>query len=238
MTRLIAQLHPWNVSPKEAVEIQRRLASQVRLEPLTRMPRWIAGADLAYFTPETAVAAIVVLDAESLQVVEEAFAICEVHFPYIPGLLSFREVPAVIEAWKRLKIEPDILMLDGQGIAHPRGFGIASHVGVIVDKPTIGCAKSRLVGIYREPNQIAGASSLLLRSGVKRGPKGEEVIGAVVRTRSHVRPVFVSPGHRIDLEGAVRVTLATVKKYRIPEPTRLADQFAARVKGEWAKRAA
>src|SRR5262249_30863853 len=155
-------------------------------------------------------------------IVERVSAVTETHFPYVPGLLSFREAPALLDAFAKVESEPDVVMLDGQGIAHPRRMGIASHIGLWLDRPCVGCAKSKLYGRYEEPSAAAGSSSPLTA--------GQQVIGEVVRTKDHVNPVFVSPGHRIDLKGAVQVVLASVRGYRLPEPTRLAHQFVNEVR--------
>lgn len=161
-------------------------------------------------------------DSFAFELVETVSATQETKFPYIPGLLSFREAPACLEAVRKLTTEPDLFMIDGQGVAHPRRLGLASHLGLFLDKPTIGCAKSRLIGTFEEPGGDRGAYSLLR--------DGDEVIGAVVRTRSRVKPIFVSVGHRCTLEDAIRLTLACATRYRIPEPTRLAHQAVSRLK--------
>jgi deoxyribonuclease V len=218
--------HRWSVTPRQAIEIQRRLAPRVRRTPLTRPVRLVAGLDMA-FSPDggQCIAGVVLWDLQDRTVVEEHVITRPVRFPYVPGLLSFREAPAVIAALRKLRHGPDCLMCDGHGLAHPRRFGIASHVGVLVDVPTIGCAKSRLTGEHREP-AVRRGSSVTLRDG-------GEPIGTVLRTRDGVKPVYVSIGHRIDLPGAERVVLACAVGYRIPEPTRLADQLVARAKREW-----
>ncbi|MDQ3813226.1 MAG: deoxyribonuclease V [Armatimonadota bacterium] len=208
-------LHEWTLSQNEAVALQQRLRAQVRIVPLDRPVHTIAGADISFnkFSP-TIYAGIVVLSLPDLKVVEEAGVVSETHFPYIPGLLSFRETPAVLEAWAKLKTEPDVVMLDGQGIAHPRRFGIASHVGLLLNRPTVGCAKSLLVGQYEEPDAERGSWSLLRHRS--------ETIGAALRTKTNVQPVYISPGHLIDLAGAMRLALQCDGGYRIPEPTRRA----------------
>lgn len=209
------QLHDWNLTPREAVELQKRLRDEVRIAPLAREIKTIAGADISFnkFEP-TVYAGIVVLSFPELEVIEEAGVVSETNFPYVPGLLSFRETPSVLEAWSRLKTEPDALMLDGQGLAHPRRVGIACHVGLLIERPTLGCAKSVLVGKYEEPQKERGAWTKLIHK--------DEVVGAALRTKRNVQPVFVSPGHLIDLEGALDVTLRTDGGYRQPEPTRRA----------------
>lgn len=209
------QLHDWKVSPREAVELQKSLRERVRLVPLAKKIGTIAGADISFnkFEP-TVYAGIVVLSLPSLEVVEEVGVVSETKFPYVPGLLSFRETPSVLEAWAKLKTEPDAVMFDGQGIAHPRRVGIASHVGLLINRPTLGCAKSVLVGKYEEPDAERGSWTELIDKG--------EVVGAAVRTKTNVQPIYVSPGHLIDLQGAIELTLACNGGYRQPEPTRRA----------------
>jgi len=209
------KLHEWDLTPREAVELQKRMRGSVRVEPLGRKVETIAGADISFnkFDP-TIYAGIVVLRLPSLEVVEEVGVVSESRFPYVPGLLSFRETPSVLEAWAKLKTEPDALMLDGQGFAHPRRFGIACHVGLIINRPTLGCAKSVLVGKYEEPSAERGSWSPMVDKG--------ETVGAALRTKNKVQPVYVSPGHLIDLPGAVELTLSCDGGYRQPEPTRRA----------------
>ena len=209
------QLHGWNLTPKEAVGLQKRLRERVRIEPLKKRIETIAGADISFnkFSP-TVYAGVVVLRLPSLEVVEEAGVVSESKFPYVPGLLSFRETPSVLEAWAKLKTEPDALMLDGQGLAHPRRVGIACHVGLIIKRPTLGCAKSILVGKYEEPPPERGQWSPMVDKG--------ETVGAALRTKTRVQPVYVSPGHLIDLAGAVELALRCDGGYRVPEPTRRA----------------
>ncbi len=213
------QLHDWNLAPREAIELQKSLRERVRLAPLgARHVETVAGADISFNKfSETIYAGVVVVRLGSLEVVEEVGVVSETRFPYVPGLLSFRESPAVLEAWAKLKIEPDAVMFDGQGIAHPRRVGIASHVGLLIDRPTFGCAKSVLVGKYEEPPTERGEWSPLVDKG--------ETIGVALRTKRGVQPIFVSPGHLIDLEGAINLTLACDGGYRQPEPTRLAHHL-------------
>lgn len=212
-------IHDWNLSPLAAVQMQHELRARIRIEPLSAPIETIAGADVSFnkFSP-LIYAAIVVLHVPSLTIIEEAEAVTEIKFPYVPGLLSFREIPALLEAWAKLKIEPDAVMLDGQGIAHPRRMGIAAHFGLCVDRPTLGCAKSVLVGTYEQPPPERGAWMPMTHQG--------EIIGAALRTKTNVGPVFVSPGHRLDLAGAVAMTLQCGGGYRIPEPTRHAHNRA------------
>jgi deoxyribonuclease V len=211
------QLHEWSLAPREAVELQKRLRGQVRLAPLKKKIETIAGADISFnkFDP-VVYAGVVVLRLPTLEVVEESGVVSETKFPYVPGLLSFRETPSVLEAWARLKTEPDALMLDGQGYAHPRRFGIACHVGLLIERPTLGCAKSVLVGRYEEPGEERGSRAPLV------DPKTGETIGAALRTKTRVQPIYVSAGHLIDLDDAVKLTLRCDGGYRQPEPTRRA----------------
>jgi deoxyribonuclease V len=215
------KLHDWDVSPAQAVELQKRLRSQVRLQPLNSPVRFVAGCDISFNKFSDAIyAGIVVLELPGLEVIDRAGVATQTDFPYIPGLLSFRETPALLEAWEKLTVAPDVVMLDGQGLAHPRRFGIACHVGLLTGAPSLGCAKTVLVGKYDEPGERAGSYSLMVHKG--------ETVGAAVRTRDRVSPVYISPGHLIDLPGAIDVALRCVRgypdkpKYRIPEPTRLA----------------
>lgn len=209
------QLHEWDLTPREAVELQKRLRERVRIEPLRKRVETVAGADISFnkFDP-TIYTGVVVLRLPTLEVVEEVGLVSETKFPYVPGLLSFRESPSVLEAWAKLKTEPDAVMFDGQGLAHPRRVGIACHVGLIVKRPTLGCAKSVLVGKYEEPGEERGAWSPLVDKG--------ETVGAAVRTKRRVHPIYVSPGHLIDLEAAIDLALRCDGGYRQPEPTRRA----------------
>jgi deoxyribonuclease V len=209
------QLHEWSLTPREAVELQKRLRERVRVAPLRKKIETVAGADISFnkFDP-VVYAAVVVLRLPSLEVVEEAGVVSETKFPYVPGLLSFRETPSVLEAWAKLRTEPDAVMFDGQGLAHPRRVGIASHVGLIIDRPTLGCAKSVLVGKYEEPAPERGAWTPMVDKG--------ETVGAALRTKTRVQPIYVSPGHLIDLAGAIDLTLRCDGGYRQPEPTRRA----------------
>jgi deoxyribonuclease V len=222
------QLHDWTVTPREAVELQKSLRERVRLAPLKKRIETIAGADISFNKfSSTVYAGIVVLRLPQLEVVEEVGVVSETSFPYVPGLLSFRETPSVLEAWSKLKTEPDAVMFDGQGIAHPRRVGIASHVGLLIERPTLGCAKSVLVGKYQEPEAQRGHWTELVDKG--------EVVGAAVRTKNNVQPIFVSPGHLIDLEAAIRLTLECDGGYRQPEPTRRAHLLVnALRRGEYA----
>jgi deoxyribonuclease V len=218
-------LHRWDLSVAEALALQERLRPLVgRGEALALdQIRMVAGLDAAYWEDGgigRGRAAAVVLSFPDLEVVERATADTEVAFPYVPGLLSFREAPALLAALERLTTRPDVLLCDGQGYAHPRRFGLACHLGLYLGRPSIGCAKTRLIGTHDEPGPDRGDSAALM--------DGVEEIGAVVRTRARTRPVYVSVGYRIDLPTAVAVVLRCARGYRLPEPIRLADQLAGR----------
>jgi deoxyribonuclease V len=181
----------------------------------------VAGADIAYDPRrDRLLAAVLVFRLPGLDLVETSQVARQVRFPYVPGLLSFREAPPLLEAWDRLTRKPDLLVCDGQGIAHPRGLGLASHLGLLIGVPTIGCAKSRLVGAHDAVGSRRGDRTPLRYEG--------KVVGAVVRTRTRVRPLYVSPGHLIGIPAATRWVLELCRGYRLPEPTRLADQFVGR----------
>ncbi len=220
-------LHAWDLSTAEARALQLELAARVDSKRPLGPYRTIGGADVSYnkYSP-TLFAAVVVLRADTLGVIDRAGVIARAGFPYVPGLLSFREAPAVIEAFEKLSVCPDVLICDGQGIAHPRRLGLASHLGLWLEIPTIGCAKSHLFGKYDEPGPERGDWSPMT--------DGDETIGAVLRTRARVKPLFVSPGHLCDLEGAIETVLALSPKYRQPITTRLAHNFVneLRLKGE------
>lgn len=215
MTRMTQ--HSWNLSPREAVALQRDLASAVRLEPFPGDPRLVGGCDVSMnrFAAH-GFAGFVTLSFPSLEPVDHAVVEGAIPFPYVPGLLSFREIPMLLPAWERLGTKPDLILVDGIGVAHPRRLGIASHVGVLLDLPTIGCAKSVLTGTYEEPGIEAGSWSPLVDT------KTGERIGTALRTKRGVKPMFVSPGHRVTHDDAVRIVLACVRKHRLPEPTRAA----------------
>jgi deoxyribonuclease V len=212
-------LHRWDLSPEEAVALQQELRARVREAPSIPLEaiHTIAGIDASY--KDIARAAVVVFSYPTLEVLDSAIGTHPSSFPYIPGLLSFREAPAVLDAIGRLRVSPDLLMCDGQGIAHPRRFGIAAHLGVYLDKPSIGCAKSRLTGRYAEPGPNRGDQSPLVDRG--------ETIGVVLRAKARTNPLFISIGYRIDLETAVRVVQDCLRGYRLPEPTRAAHNLAA-----------
>jgi deoxyribonuclease V len=218
------ELHPWHVSATEAQRIQQRLRRHIQVGTYVRDIRYIAGADIA-IAPATSTiyAGVVVLDYATLAVVERKSLVSSTDFPYIPGLLSFREAPALLQVFADIETIPDVVVFDGQGIAHPRGLGIASHMGLLLDVPAIGCAKSRLTGRYEEPPPTRGAYTPLY------GGHGQ-VLGAVLRTKDRTRPVFVSVGHKIELSQALDILLHCHRGYRIPEPTRLADQYVGTIR--------
>jgi deoxyribonuclease V len=216
----------YNPLYQEALAIQRELQKCVITQNGFREINTIAGVDLAQTQEgKQLICGIVVYSFPELIEIERTSAIVRVVFPYIPGLLAFREGPAIIGTVKQLKTKPDVLMVDGQGIAHPRGCGIASYVGVILDIPSIGVAKKRLYGNFDEPGEMKG-------DWTKLSSHTGEPIGAVVRTKNNTRPVFVSIGHKVDLKTSIRVTLRCANGFRIPEPTRQADIFVARLKSE------
>ena len=245
--------HRWDVTPMEAREIQERLREKWEGGDRLGEIRTVAGLDAAFVLmgsqalgdkvsrwkrlqeANQAIGCAVVyriLDgkgahpgmAVSLEEIERAYAVVPLEFPYIPGLLSFREIPALLAALGKLKVKPDVLFCDGQGYAHPRRFGLAAHLGVWLDRPAIGCAKSILIGEHGELGKKAGSWAALV------DPKKGEWIGAALRTRDGVKPVYVSQGNRVSLQTAIRMTLAVSDGFRIPRPTREADRFAAEVK--------
>ena len=208
-------LHSWRVSYREAVAIQESCRAQVRIEPLAQPVRLVAGADVAYSRRSHRMyAAAVLVRLPSLEVVELAEWYGRATFPYIPGLLTFREITPLLEAFRRLRMQPDALLFDGQGLAHPRRFGLACHGGLLFDRPSVGCAKSRLVGEHGKVGAERGSSAVLTYQGTG--------VGTVLRTRRGVRPVYVSPGHLVDRSSAVELVLACTGRFRIPEPIRLA----------------
>lgn len=217
-------LHPWNLTPTQAVALQRELAGRIELrDALPGAVRLAAGVDVSSARFGSAVhAAVVLYDLEAGAVVEIATATAPAAFPYVPRLLSFRELPVVLAACRRLQSVPDVVLVDGQGIAHPRRLGIASHLGLWLDLPTIGCAKSRLCGTHAEVGPRRGDAVPLLLEGVE--------VGRVVRTRDRIRPLYVSPGHRVAIERAVQVVLACGGGYRLPEPTRQAHVESNRLR--------
>lgn len=219
------RLHSWAVTPKQAVQIQRKLADRVIRRGVVRPLRTVAGCDAA-FSPQDdlCIAGVVVWDVRAGRVVEQHVIRRKLGFPYVPGLLSFREIPALMQAVAKLQSEPDVFLFDGQGFAHPRRFGLACHAGVLLDRPAVGCAKSVLVGEFEMPDPKRGSLTPLIHKG--------ERVGTALRTRDGVRPVYISIGHRVSLRTAGRIVLRCACGYRLPEPTRLADRLVAAAKSQ------
>lgn len=212
----IRKIHPWKVDVKEAISIQRQLVSSIILEPPEQKIELIAGCDVSASKGDDNIhAAAVVFEFSTMRVVERSYARGKATFPYVPGFLSFREGPVLLSAFEKLSLCPQAVLLDGQGIAHPRGVGLASHLGLFLDLPTVGCAKTRLVGDYAPVGENVGDFSPLIFE--------TREVGAVLRTKPNVKPVFVSPGHRMDLKTGVELVLRSLRGYRLPEPTRQAD---------------
>jgi len=212
--------HPWDLTPKAAIALQQQLRQHVVVADRFGEVHRIAGVDVGFEKRNTVTrAAVAVLEFPSLRLIEYAIAREPTRFPYVPGLLSFREVPTVLAALERLSALPDMLLCDGQGIAHPRRLGIASHLGVLLDLPTIGVAKSRLVGSHAEVGEEKGAWQPLEDKG--------EVIGCVLRSRSRVKPLYISPGHRLGIDSAREWVMACLTRYRLPETTRWAHRLAS-----------
>jgi len=214
-------LHPWSVDVDEALRIQEDLRKRILLKKTFSEVRTIGAGDAAYSKDENLFfGAIVVLSFPRLERVDVATANGEIKFPYIPGFFSFREGPILIKCFRKLKVKPDLMIFDGHGINHPRGIGLASHMGLWLDLPSIGCAKTPLSSKeFRFPKPSKGSCELIRREGKE--------VGAILRTRKNVKPVFVSPGHRIDLLTSIQFILATCRGFRIPEPLRLAHQVAS-----------
>ncbi|MEH2393740.1 MAG: deoxyribonuclease V [Nostoc sp.] len=217
----IYQDHAWPSTLEEAIVIQEKLRDQVITEDqLQEAIQYVAGVDMGFEADGTiSRAAVAVLSFPDLQVIETSLAHRPTTFPYIPGFLSFREIPAVLDALEKIKTTPDMILCDGQGIAHPRRLGIASHLGLLIDMPTIGVAKSRLVGKYEELPEPKGSRQPLIYNG--------ETVGAVLRSRTGVKPLYISSGHRISLPTAIDYVLRCTPKYRLPETTRIADKLAS-----------
>ncbi|MCX7794367.1 MAG: deoxyribonuclease V [Thermodesulfovibrionales bacterium] len=204
----------WPSEADEARRLQKELSERVRIEPFKKTLRYIAGADASYLG-EKIIGAMTLFSYSDMRLLEEVWAVEKIGFPYIPGLLSFREGPVLLKASKKLTLKPDLILFDGHGICHPERLGIASHMGVILDIPTIGVAKSLLIGEYKEPGSKRGDRSYIYIDG--------EIRGVALRTRSHTKPIFVSPGHMVGLEDSIDIVLNCCKKYRSPEPLRRAD---------------
>jgi deoxyribonuclease V len=218
MWRSHTMLHSWDVTSAEALAIQRRFAPYVRQAETIHLEQvhTVAGIDASY--REIGRAVVAVFSFPDLQLIDQAVATRVSTFPYVPGLLSFREGPIVLAAMERLRSRPDLLLFDGQGYAHPRRFGLASHMGLYLDRPSIGCAKSRLTGTYAEPGPHIGDRAPLVDAG--------ETIGMVLRTKPRTNPLFISTGYKVDLDTAVDVVLRCLRGYRLPEPTRIADRLS------------
>jgi deoxyribonuclease V len=219
----IENLHDWKLSPKEGSTLQEKLAGRVKRRPLPGSIGFIAGADMAFSRQhERFFATVIVLTFPGLEIVEQVSAWMRPTFPYVPGLLTFREGPVLVKTFSKLKSKPDVVIFDGQGIAHPRRLGLAAHMGLWLGVPTVGCAKSRLIGEHKQPGKKKGQAARLMDGGEK--------IGEVLRTRDGVKPVYVSPGHLADFKTSTHLVLRCCTKYRLPEPTRLADIEVARYK--------
>ena len=202
-----------------AKRIQAELGQLVRVQPLKKLPEMIAGVDAAFIEEEELIwAAAVVMELPQLRVIETSVVSGRINFPYIPGLLAFREGPVILDALEKLSLQPDLILFDGHGIAHPQRAGIATHFGILLNKPTIGCAKTPLIGTYDKPDEEKGSHSSLTFNG--------EQIGLVVRSRTGIKPVYVSPGHLVDFNDSLQIVLQTCNRYRLPEPIRLAHQAA------------
>jgi deoxyribonuclease V len=205
-------------------EQQREMQERIIIQKPDFDLKFIAGCDSSFIGEDTILSAFVLLTFPKLEVIEKVWYTGAVELPYIPGFLAFREAPNLLKAYEKLQQKPDLIMVDGHGISHPRGLGIATHLGLHLNKPTIGVAKKVLVGTYKEPNPVKGSISPLEYKG--------EIIANVVRTKDNIKPVFVSPGHLTDLEYATKIALSCATKYKLPEPTRLADHYAAVFKSE------
>ena len=212
--------HPWNVSPAEARETQQRLCRLVETADRMAAIGTVAGVDVGFDKNKGLTrAAVAVLRFPGLELCEQSLATLPTRFPYVPGLLSFREAPAILAALERLEHLPDLLVCDGQGLAHPRRFGIACHLGVLTNLPTIGVAKKRLIGTHEEPPEARGDWVSLMHKG--------DIVGAVLRSRAGVKPIYVSCGHRVSLDTAVDLVMRCTTRYRLPETTRWADRLAS-----------
>ncbi len=218
-------LHSWEVSPQEAIKIQKDLKSNISLKKSFSKIDKVAGADVSYYKNKM-IAGIVILKFPQLEIIEKKSSVSSVNFPYISGLLTFREGPSLLGVFKKIKTTPDVILFDGQGIAHPRRMGLATHLGLFLNKPTIGCAKSRLSGKYTSVGEEKGDYALL--------KEDEEILGAVLRTRKRVKPIFVSPGYKIDLPNSIEIVLKCIVKYRLPLPVREAHIFVNQIRNNLA----
>ena len=226
------KINQWKVTPKEAIEIQKELRKEIKIVPLAKgigKIKYIGGADvsMSLFAVD-GFAGFVTLSCPELEMKDHSVVKDKIGFPYIPGLLSFREIPMLLKAWEKLKVKPDVIIVDGVGIAHPRRLGIATHLGILLGVPTIGCAKSVLTGVYEEPGDSPGDISYLYDKYDRK-----EIIGAALRTKRNVKPVFISPGHLITLPESLEIVKMCIRKHRLPEPTRMAHNTVNiyRIKG-------
>ncbi len=212
-------LHPWKVSISEAIRIQNILREKIILKRTFKKIRTIGGADVSYLHDEGVLTGVItIFSYPDMDLIEYISVKGKASFPYIPGLLSFREGPILIKAFNKLKIQPDLILFDGQGIAHPRGVGLASHLGLWFDIPTIGCAKSPLLKDFKDPGPFRGDYEKILMGGIE--------VGAVLRTKDNTKPIFISPGHKINLELSIKIVLNSCLGFRIPEPLRKAHQLS------------
>lgn len=218
--------HYKTIEPAEAKELQKNLRQKISLDPLGSSPKFVAGADISCdYGSDVMHAAIILLELPNLKPIAGALCSDETPFPYIPGLLAFREMPVLLGAWNQLQIKPDVLILDGHGLAHPRRMGIATHFGIEVDHPTIGCAKNILTGTHSELEIEKGATADLIEE--------DEKVGFALRSRTGVNPVYISPGHQLSFDDAYSIVMKVLTKYKLPKTTRLAHQYANRLrKGE------
>jgi deoxyribonuclease V len=216
---MMKPLHSWKVSLQKAIQIQEHLKDRIILKKTFSQAKTIGAGDVAYSkNKDQLFGAVVVLSFPEMRVLDIATAFGNIPFPYIPGLLGFREGPILIKTFQKLKIRPDVMIFEGQGIAHPRGFGLASHIGLWLDMPSIGCAKSALLAEFTSPEPLKGSFELIRR--------GSQEVCAVLRTKDKVKPLFVSPGHRIDLPTSIRIILECCQGFRIPEPLRRAHHIS------------
>lgn len=219
-------LHLWNIPYEEAVKVQRDLSSKVILEPFKTEVNLVAGADVSYSKgSDILFAGVIVMKVPEMKIIEKATAVGRVDFPYMPGFLSFRESPILIKAFEKINNVPDVVIFDGQGIAHPRHLGIASHLGLIIDLPSIGCAKNILVGKYGDVGNESGDYSPIIFKN--------SIVGVALRTKQNVLPVFVSPGHKIDVPSALAVVMKTCCGYRLPEPVRQAHVLVNKMRASY-----
>lgn len=224
MTMKVKNLHSWNVSVSQAKEIQKYLKeNNLILKNEFKEIKTIAGADVSFSKySDTVFAAVILMSYENLEIIEKVHSVDSAGFPYVPGYLSFREVPVLLKAFEKLKDPPDIIICDGHGIAHPRGFGLASHLGVILDIPSIGVAKKKLVGEHEYLGNESGSKVDLIYNNSK--------VGIVLRSRTNVKPVYISPGHKVGFEDSLEIVKKTIRKYRLAEPIRAAHKYVNEIR--------